>query len=98
MAATKDQVLADLGALPSAEQAEVRQALGLRSPRGAAFGNVWLILIGGLVAGGVLAGSAAFLLFMNDKSDDATAFVAIATTIVGALIGLIAPSPLDASR
>ncbi len=42
----------------------------------------------------ILAGLAAFILYARDNAA-AGAFLVVTTTVVGALIGLIAPSPVS---
>lgn len=80
-------------ALASEQKREFQQAAGLPMPEPAALGRLWLLLIGGLVLLAILAGLATFTFFLGNNSGGSTAFLAITTTIVGALVGLLAPSP-----
>jgi predicted lipid-binding transport protein (Tim44 family) len=91
--ATLQSVIADAQTLSDADKEQVRAALPYPNDQGA-LGRLWLFLIGGLLILAILAGLAAFIFFGADNSGAAAAFLAICTTIVGALIGLFAPSPV----
>lgn len=79
--------------LSETERAEFRANVGVRlpPPTGGGLNVVWIMVIAilGLVAigGGLLV----YLLIRDDK--DAEAIVAFASAALGALVGLIAPSP-----
>ena len=88
----QDEVLEGYMALPPDEQEMVRQTV-LKQPPNEALADIWKLLLGGLFAVAIAAGAAAFVLYWSDNSA-AGAFIAITTTVVGAVIGLIAPSPV----
>jgi hypothetical protein len=89
---TKDEVVANFKTLSADDQAAVRQTV-LLPPPAKALADIWKLLLSGLFVVAIAAGIAAFVLYWNGNSA-AGAFIAITTTVVGALIGLIAPSPV----
>jgi uncharacterized membrane-anchored protein len=56
--------------------------------------SVWMLVLGGLLIIAVLALIMAFNLYVAREGTSAGAILAMATSIIGALIGLIAPSPV----
>ena len=56
--------------------------------------SVWMLVLGGLLIVAVLALVMAFNLYQAGNGTAAGAILALATSIIGALIGLIAPSPV----
>lgn len=92
--AARDDVVQQYHALSEDDQAAVRSQI-LPPPPAKSLGEIWKLLLGGLFAVAVLAGLAAFILYARDNAA-AGAFLAVTTTVVGALIGLIAPSPVSA--
>lgn len=91
--ATRDDVVESFNTLSPADKAAVRRTV-LNQPGGKALGDIWRLLLSGLFLLAVAAGVAAFFLYWNGN-EAAGAFIAISTTVVGALIGLIAPSPVS---
>jgi uncharacterized membrane-anchored protein len=57
--------------------------------------SVWMLVLGGLLIIAALALVMAFYLYQADKGTSAGAILALSTAIIGALIGLIAPSPVS---
>jgi hypothetical protein len=92
--AESDEVVQRFKSLSSEDQAVVRSQI-LPPPPEQALGEIWKLLLGGLFVIALLAGFAAFILYAKDNAA-AGAFIAVTTTVVGALIGLIAPSPVPA--
>lgn len=82
--------------LNETEQAEFRANVGFPPPTGSGLNVVWIMVIAilGLVAlgGGLLV----YFLIQDDK--DAEAIVAFASAALGALVGLIAPSPVSPGK
>ncbi len=93
---TIEDARAALDGLPEPERLRVaREALAsLPPPEGAQLGRLWYILITGLFVGAILAGGAAFTFYQDNNKDAGAIFLAITTTIVGALVGLLSPSPV----
>ena len=91
--ATRDDVVQSYQALSAEDQAAVRSQL-LPPPPEKALGDIWKLLLSGLLGVAFLAGLAVFVLYAKDNAA-AGAFLAVTTTVVGALIGLIAPSPVS---
>jgi predicted membrane-bound spermidine synthase len=95
--ATLEQVRQDATSLSPAEQRELLTALapgGLPRPPAAQIRPIWYLLIVILGALAFLAGVAAYNLYFSAQKDPGALFLAITTTIVGGLIGLLAPSPV----
>ncbi len=91
--AASDDLVQQYHALSAEDQAAVRGQI-LPPPPASALGDIWRLLLGGLFAVAILAGLAAFILYARDNAA-AGAFLVVTTTVVGALIGLIAPSPVS---
>ena len=91
--ATRDDVIQTYKTLSADDQAAVRSQL-LPPPPEKALGEIWRLLLVGLFVVALLAGVAAFILYAKENAA-AGAFLAVTTTVVGALIGLIAPSPVS---
>ena len=73
----------------------VRDASDLPPPRGRQLLSVWMLVLGGLLIIAVLALVMAFNLYLANNGTAAGAILSLATSIIGALIGLIAPSPVQ---
>lgn len=94
--ASKAEVLSTFRELDAADKKEVAAAVrALEPPPASMLGWLWLIIVGSLaiaLLGGVLL---VYFLIQDDKSTDVVA--AITTGALGALIGLIAPSPVQSN-
>ncbi len=91
MAATVQEVRAQVDQLSATERQEL--ANFLPPPVNEQLGRVWYLLITVLFIGAVLSGYAAYNLYTGNNAESGAIFLAITTTIVGGLIGLLAPSP-----
>lgn len=84
------QIAEAVGNLPVGKQREVRDAASSVLPPAPA--GIWYMLLGGLL---VLAAGFGFLAFeLIHNGHPAEALIALATTAMGAVAGLLAPSPL----
>ena len=94
--ATLAQVQSDFQALDTDDQREFLLMQRLPNPTQRAADNVWmlvLVILGIVVVGG---GFLVFQLIVDDK--DASVVVGFVSAALGAIIGLIAPSPLSGSN
>jgi hypothetical protein len=90
--ATLEEVRLQVATLSPSELQELVSVLP--PPTGAQLGRLWYLLISVLSVGAVLAGVAAYNIYNGPTPMNGAVFLAITTTIVGGLIGLLAPSPV----
>jgi hypothetical protein len=90
--ATAAQVVTDYESLGPEEKVFVQNALP--TPPGKGLTLVWVLVLVGLFVGALLAGIASYNFYVAGNKDAAAVFLAITTTVLGAFIGLIAPSPV----
>lgn len=90
--ATMADVQQQVATLTEAEQRQLRATLP--PPEGAQIGRVWYLVIGALFILALACGAAAFALYWSGHSDNGATFLGVTTTIVGGLVGLLAPSPV----
>jgi len=93
--ATREDVLNAYSRLPAREQLELRRELGLPPPPARVLGTVWLIVIGTLAAVVIGGGLLIYSLIQDDKETEV--LVGFVSAALGALIGLLAPSPTSSS-
>lgn len=82
--------------LPSAQREQVAQELGIGRPDQKTRQYLWMIVVCTMAAALFVFGSMAFVLIYQGKGAEAP--LALATTALGALVGLIATSPGSQSR
>lgn len=93
--ATLEEVRQQADTLSPDQQRQLGRCLA--QPTGTQVGRVWYLLISVLSIGALLSGVAAYNLYSGANKDAGALFLAITTTIVGGLIGLLAPSPVNQS-
>ena len=93
--ATMAEVQQQVATLTEAEQRQLRASLP--PPEGAQIGRVWYLVISALFILALASGAAAFALYWAGNSGNAATFLGVTTTIVGGLVGLLAPSPVSQS-
>jgi len=91
--ATIAEVQQQVATLTEAEQRQLRATLP--PPGGAQLGRVWYLVISVLSILAFSSGAAAFSLYRAGSSGDGAIFLGVTTTIVGGLVGLLAPSPVS---
>lgn len=89
-----DGVAASSLALKPEEQQLPKGRAGLGPPDGWASSLIWLIIVTALVVMLLGGGVVIFLMEVRTPPVDSKVIVGLVTTALGALIGLIAPSPV----
>jgi hypothetical protein len=85
-----------LQALPEAAKEDVAAGAGLARPTGVWNSVLWLLIVTSFCV--VLVGGAYIVYVMSRDDVDTSVFVPVVTTVLGALVGLLAPSPVQTRR
>jgi hypothetical protein len=97
MEADTQQVVREFLDLSAHEKEEAREAIekagGLPAPTGRVGDALWLIVVSAFVI--VLVGGGWLLYDMSKNGQDTSVILPIITTVLGALVGLMAPSPVQ---
>lgn len=89
----KEVLTRGLQSLPQSAKEDVAVGAGLERPTGLWANILWLMIVASFCV--ILVGGGLILYFMSRDQQDTTVVVPIVTTVLGALVGLLAPSPVQ---
>jgi flagellar basal body-associated protein FliL len=94
--ADTQQVVREFLDLSVEEKREAKEALGMKEASEGVTNILWVMIVTAFVV--VLLGGGYLLYDMSKNEQDTSVILPIITTVLGALVGLMAPSPVQAKK